>query len=193
MDPDRELELVRRAARGDGAAFEALVSPHLTLLLSAIRRILRDSDDVQDVLQEGLLTIHRELHRFEGRSRFSTWAYRICLNETLMQRRRRARQREEALEEAGMLMGDPEDGQDTGALDPADTDRFWRKLGEGLVRLSAEQRAVFILRDVQGVDTEEAARRLGITRGLVRQRLHRARAGLRGSLARDPLSYAMGA
>ena len=187
MNQSAELELIERAVRGDGEAFERLVAPHLGLFMCGIRRVLKDSEDAQDVLQDALITIHRELHRFMGLSRFSTWGYRICLNETFMAKRRRARHREESLEEAPACPASLVDPvQERILLDQSEAQRFWTLLEGGLQRLSAEQRAVFILRDVLEVDTEQAATRLGITRGLVRQRLHRARAGLRGLLGPDP-------
>lgn len=72
--------------------------------------------------------------------------------------------------------------QDALALISVESDQLRAKIREGLGRLSDEQRAVFILRDLEGMDTDEVARILGISRGLVRQRLHRARLGLRGIL-----------
>ena len=65
------------------------------------------------------------------------------------------------------------------ALEKVEQDQFRERVQEGLNRLSDEQRAVFIMRDLEGLDTDEVAAKLGISRGLVRQRLHRARLGLR--------------
>ena len=73
--------------------------------------------------------------------------------------------------------------QEATALDKVEQDQFRERVQEGLNRLSDEQRAVFIMRDLEGLDTDEVAAKLGISRGLVRQRLHRARLGLRGILA----------
>ena len=72
--------------------------------------------------------------------------------------------------------------QDALALVSVESDQVRAKIREGLTQLSDEQRAVFILRDLEGLDTDEVAQLLGISRGLVRQRLHRARLGLRGIL-----------
>ena len=73
--------------------------------------------------------------------------------------------------------------QEATALEQVEQDQIREKVQEGLNRLSDEQRAVFIMRDLEGMDTDEVASKLGISRGLVRQRLHRARMGLRGFLA----------
>jgi RNA polymerase sigma-70 factor (ECF subfamily) len=72
--------------------------------------------------------------------------------------------------------------QDALALVAVESEQVRSKIREGLNQLSDEQRAVFILRDLEGMDTDEVAHVLGISRGLVRQRLHRARLGLRGVL-----------
>ncbi len=193
MNQTDEAELITKAIQGDGEAFSALVKPYLGLFAAGIHRILQDPLDTQDALQEALLSIHTELYRFLGKSKFSTWAYRVCLNEALMLRRSRLRKREDALEDfmprfspEGHLMS--KDGlrqyaQEATALERVEEDQIRRKVREGLNQLSDEQRVVFIMRDLEGMDTEDVARKLGISRGLVRQRLHRARLGLRGILA----------
>jgi RNA polymerase sigma-70 factor (ECF subfamily) len=195
MDTDRlpEAELITRSIAGDGEAFGALVEPYLGLFSAGIQRILQDTLDTQDALQEALLSIFKELHRFQGKSKFSTWGYRVCLNEALMLRRSRIRRREDTIEDFlphftpdGHHMGKEglkDLSQEATALERVEEEQVREKVREGLNRLSDEQRAVFVLRDLEGMDTEEVANMLGISRGLVRQRLHRARLGLRGVLA----------
>ena len=192
MDAAQEQELLAAARTGDGAAFAALVEPASGMFYSAIHRILGDSADAQDAFQEALLSIHLELGKFEGKSKFSTWAYRICINEALMLRRSRMRRREDSVEDFQPRFMD--DGhlmdtdtvlawrQDAEALDMAEHQQLRTKVVEGLDRLSDDQRAVFVLKDLEGWDNEDIALHLGISRDLVRQRLHRARLGLRGHL-----------
>ena len=192
MKPAAETQLITCAQEGDGEAFSALVRPYLGLFFAGIHRILQDTLDTQDALQEALISIHTELSRFQGKSKFSTWAYRICINEALMLRRARIRRREDAIED--FLPRFSPDGhlintdrmrdwsQDAMALASVEREQMRTKIREGLIRLSDDQRAVFILRDLEGMDTDEVASKLGISRGLVRQRLHRARLGLRGFL-----------
>jgi len=192
MDPVLENKLITQAQEGDGDAFSSLVSPYLGLFFAGIHRILQDTLDAQDALQEALISIHGELPRFQGKSKFSTWAYRICINEALMLRRSRIRRREDNIEDfmprftpEGHLINTEKMrdwSQDALALVSVESDQVRAKIREGLGRLSDEQRAVFILRDLEGMDTDEVAQALGISRGLVRQRLHRARLGLRGIL-----------
>jgi RNA polymerase sigma-70 factor, ECF subfamily len=192
MSAPPEEHLVALALLGDGDAFASLVRPHLGLFYAGIHRILQDTLDAQDALQEALISIHTELGRFQGKSKFSTWAYRICINEALMMRRSRIRRREDAIEDFlprfspdGHLMNEDrmrDWSQDAMALATVEQDQMRAKIREGLDRLSDDQRAVFILRDLEGMNTDEVAVKLGISRGLVRQRLHRARLGLRGFL-----------
>jgi len=193
MDATAEAELIAAALKGDGDAFSDLVKPYLGLFSAGIHRILQDPVDTQDALQEALLSIHTELHRFLGKSKFSTWAYRICINEALMLRRSRIRRREDTIEDFMPHFSDDghvmsresqlETSKEPTALDRVEEEQVRAKVREGLALLSDEQRAVFIMRDIEGMDTEEVAKILGISRGLVRQRLHRARLGLRGTLA----------
>lgn len=187
-----EAELVRAAAAGDPSAFEALVRPHLGMLFRVIDRILGNEAESQDALQDALLTVHRELPGFQGASKFSTWAYRICVNQALMARRKRVRRREDAIEDLMPRFGD--DGhhmdvdtildwsEDAEALMKVEQEELKARVRQGLDRLSDDQRAVFVLRDLEGWDTDEISRHLGITRELVRQRVHRARLALRALL-----------
>ena len=184
-----EAALVLTAAQGDPVAFEALVRPHLGMLFRVIDRILGNEAESQDALQDALLTIYRELPGFQGASKFSTWAYRICVNQALMARRKRVRRREDAIEDLMPRFGD--DGhhmnvdtildwsEDAEALMKVEQEELKAKVRAGLDRLSDDQRAVFVLRDLEGWNTDEIARHLGITRELVRQRVHRARLALR--------------
>lgn len=183
--PPSEAEALARAAGGDPEAFETLVSPHLPMLYNAILRILGEPADAQDALQEALLAIHRDLPRFEGRSAFSSWAYRICINNALMLRRSRVRRREDAVEDLMSQEGDDGRPRETGAFlpwsteaeAPADLERaeLRAKMMAVLNRMSDAQRAVFILRDLEDWTYEDIAERLGVTQAVVRQRLHRAR------------------
>jgi len=189
---DAEAILVQAAATGDSAAFEALVRPHLGMLFRVIDRILGNEAESQDALQDALLTLHRELPGFLGASRFSTWAYRICVNQALMARRKRVRRREDAIEDLMPRFGDDGHHMDVDTVldwseDPeahvqVEHQELKARVRAGLDRLSDDQRAVFVLRDLEGWNTEEIASHLGITRELVRQRVHRARLALRAML-----------
>ena len=187
-----EAILIQAIAQGDPEAFESLVRPHLGMLFRVIDRILGNETESQDALQDALITIHRELPGFQGASKFSTWAYRICVNQALMARRKRVRRREDAIEDLMPRFGD--DGhhmnvdtmldwsEDAEALMKVEQDELKARVRAGLDRLSDDQRVVFVLRDLEGWNTDEIASHLGITRELVRQRVHRARLAIRAQL-----------
>ncbi len=187
-----EADLVRQASQGDSLAFETLVRPHLGMFYRVIERILGNEAESQDALQDALLTILRELPGFQGASKFSTWAYRICVNQALMARRKRVRRREDAIEDLMPRFGDDghhmnvdgllEWSEDAEALMKVEQEELKARVRAGLDRLSDDQRAVFVLRDLEGWNTDEISRQLGITRELVRQRVHRARLALRAML-----------
>jgi RNA polymerase sigma-70 factor (ECF subfamily) len=191
-DPRPEATLVQAAALGDPDAFEALVRPHIGMLFRVIDRILGNEAESQDALQDALLTIHRELPGFQGASKFSTWAYRICVNQALMTRRKRIRRREDAIEDLMPRFGGEghhmtvdtilDWSEDAEALMQVEQEQLKTRIRAGLDRLSDDQRAVFVLRDLEGWNTDEIARHLGLTRELVRQRVHRARLAMRSLL-----------
>ncbi len=182
-DPE-ESRLLALAAGGDPDAFGALVEPHLGLFHGGIRRILGSSPEVQDALQEALISMHRALPGFEGRSAFSSWGYAICLRAALMQRRAWARRREESLdggwnEEPEAAAMEPDPAPDLRESPQAhlhlEREELRRLVGACLDRLPEGQRLVFVLRDLEDWDTGTIAAHLEISPALVRQRLHRAR------------------
>ena len=189
-----ELELIQRAAQGDSDAYGALVQPHLALFHNGIHRILGNTADTQDALQDALLSIHRDLPRFEGRSRFSSWGYRICLNAALMFRRSRVRIQDMERPEPQVLgpfdaSGHhlemdrlPEWQVEAQAHALVERQEMRDCLLRALDELPDSQRLVFVLKDLEDWDSEAVAEHLGISRDLVRQRLHRARLALRGAL-----------
>jgi len=185
--PPTEPDLIRRAAEGDSDAFGALVTPHLSLFHNGIQRILGNTADTQDALQDALMSIHRDLPRFEGRSRFSSWGYKVCLNAALMVRRSRVRihdmERSEALaigpfdERGHHLETDhlPEWQVEAQAHALVERQEMRECLTRALDELPDNHRIVFVLKDLEDWETDDIARHLQLTPGTVRQRLHRSR------------------
>lgn len=183
--PHSEALLIEKAKAGDADAFSALVEPHLGLFYNAVLRILGNSADSQDALQEALIGMHRDLPRFEGRSKFSTWAYPVCVNAALMLRRSRVRRREDAMEDLvshSNEEGRPKDAEaaqdwsvESDALARVEQKEMRELLMNALDQVPDTQRIVFVLKDLEDWDTEAIARHLDITPALVRQRLHRTR------------------
>jgi RNA polymerase sigma-70 factor (ECF subfamily) len=182
-----EEELIARASAGDSDAFEALVAPHVGLFFNGILRILGNRADAQDALQNALVGIYQDLPGFEARSRFSSWAYRICINAALMVRRSQARFREDSIDALADLGEFDRNGHhlDTRealswSAEPqalADAERLQLRecLLQALDALPDPLRIVFVLRDLEDWSTEAIAARLEQTPAAVRQRLHRAR------------------
>lgn len=192
--PLTEPELIQRAAKGDSDAFGALVQPHLSLFHNGIYRILGNTADTQDALQDALMSIHRDLPRFEGRSRFSSWGYKVCLNAALMVRRSRVRIHD--MERPEPLTLGPFDARghhlemdhapewqvEAQAHALAERQELRACLTRALDELPDTHRIVFVLKDLEDWDTEDIARHLQLTAGTVRQRLHRSRVLLQARL-----------
>jgi RNA polymerase sigma-70 factor (ECF subfamily) len=182
-----EDQLIDRAATGDSDAFGVLVAPHLGLFFHGILRILGNRADAQDALQDALVGIYRDLPGFQRRSRFSSWAYSICVNAALMFRRSHARFREDSMDDPPPLgdldaSGHHREGRDAQrwsvepeALAEAERGQLREALLQALDGLPGALREVFVLRDLEDWSTEAIAERTGQTPAAVRQRLHRAR------------------
>jgi RNA polymerase sigma-70 factor (ECF subfamily) len=189
-----EEELIERAATGDSDAFGALVSPHLALFFNGILRILGNRADAQDALQEALLGIYEDLPSFQARSRFSSWAYKVCINAALMFRRSHARIREDSLdalpglgrfEPGGHHLDTRAELQwsvEPQALAEAERHQLRECVLQALDALPDSLRVVFVLKDLEDWSTEAIAARLDQTAPTVRQRLHRARVQVQARL-----------
>jgi RNA polymerase sigma-70 factor (ECF subfamily) len=188
VGPD-ELALVARLREGDEDAFATMVREFGPRLLAVARRFVLTDEDARDVLQEAFVSAWRGMAKFAGTSRLSTWLHRIVVNAALMRLRSKRRRPEEALEP--LLPAFDSDGHHAARvmawpdaevrLAREDTRRYVRaRINE----LPETYRIVLLMRDIEGLDTAESARALGITENAVKIRLHRARAALRTLL--DP-------
>ena len=193
-DASNDTPLLERLRRGEEAAYRELVSKHAPRLLAVARRFLRTDEDARDALQEAFVQAFRALPRFEGQSQLSTWLHRIVVNAALMRLRRQRSRPEESIEP--LLPTYLDDGHQTtasqpwfaGHVDSAERRLERRETGElvraAIDRLPETYRTVLLMRDIEDLDTSEAADALGITENAVKIRLHRARQALRGLL--DP-------
>jgi len=178
-----ELELIRAAAEGDRRAFDDLVRIKRERIVRTALQITGDMDDALDVAQGVLLKLWQGLDRFDPRRRFDTWVYRITVNAAIDMLRSRGPK--------GVLQPLPLDPGDLGAGSEAvaesalDLDRLQKAFARLAAGLAPKQRAAFVLREIEGLDTAEVARIMGVTESTVRNHLMQARRILRAGIERD--------
>lgn len=180
--PETDAALVERVRRGDRSAFGELVKRYQGKAYRLALRFTGSAEEAQEVLQETFLNAFRSLESFRSESAFSSWLYRITVNAALMHLRKgRAGPPRIGIDDLP-----PSIGLVGGEWPDAATDR--REVAEVLARAVEEMpemvRAVFVLRDVEDLSTDQVAEILEITVPTVKTRLHRARLFLRERLAR---------
>ncbi|MCA9750947.1 MAG: sigma-70 family RNA polymerase sigma factor [Gemmatimonadetes bacterium] len=186
MNRAEDVDLVRRARDGDEAAFSDLVERHQGRVYNHALRMMGNVQDAEEVLQDTFVQAYRNLAKFEERSRFSTWIYRIATNEALMRLRKASRKAETSFEDLAHPDGEAwhEALHDfTSALDDVQSTEIREALEKALVELPEEYRIVFTLRDIDGFTNAEVADILEISVAAVKSRLHRSRLFLRDRLA----------
>ncbi len=173
-----DAELVAHAQRGDAAAFEELIRIHSGSLYRMLVRMLGSSADAEEVAQEAFLKAWQGLPRFRGEAKFSTWLYRIAVNEANRRLARDARRRtlpiDDVVDEVPDLAEGPAALAESGELEAY--------LEQCLAELPAHYRAAVVLRDVEGFTNEEAAEALGLEIRNFKSRLHRGRMAIRRRL-----------
>ncbi len=175
--PSPDAELIREAQGGSHPAFEELVRRYSERAYRAAYRVVRDSQAAEDVLQEALLKAYRNLRKFENRSSFYTWLYRITVNLALDRQRRGKREaavewNDEVapeLEPRGVFSRPADPELATGRVQVREL------VAEGIQKLPDGQREVLLLREIEGMTYEEIAQTMEISKGTVMSRLHYAR------------------
>lgn len=168
---------VAAAQGGDRAALDRLLRANYDRMYAVCRRLTGNDNDAADACQEALIAIVRNLDKFDGRSRFGTWAYRIATNASLDELRRRRRR---ARPDDRLVETQSDDADPTPDPSIAVSDRL--ALDAALRDLSPDFRAAVVLRDVAGLDYAEIAEALDIPAGTVRSRIARGRAALAEAL-----------
>ena len=174
-----EEKLIRAGQRGDQQAVDTLFRRYQRPLFQTALRVLGNAEDAEDALQDGLLSAFRNLRRFEGRSQFSTWLTRIVINAALMRRRSAKARPAVSLDETPREDELPaterfSDNRPNPEQVFAGTE-LREMIGANLDELSPLLRTAFVLREVQGYSTGEAAKKLGVTENTLKARLWRAR------------------
>ena len=183
-----DIALATEAKQGDKGAFTELVNRYAQRVFRVARHITKNDQDAEDVLQDAFLKAYSRLGQFEGNAKFYTWIVRVAVNEALMRMRRGKNRVTVSL--------DQELETSDGAIQrelPAETEspeeslsrtELRESLTQAIDSLSEIYRPVFVLRDVEGLSTEETAEMLNLSLPAVKSRLLRARLQLRQKLRR---------
>ncbi len=180
-----ETELIARAGAGDVEAFERLAGAHTDQLYTVVLRLLGDRGEAEDVVQEALLRAWRGIGRFQGRSLFFTWLYRIAVNEanrTLEKRSRRGRSID--VDDDSIILPAPTPDQPAHQVERRE---LRHALDHAIAELSAPYRTALVLRDIEGLSTREAAEIVGVGEAALKSRLHQARLQVRAALGDERL------
>ena len=183
-----DVALAKQAKQGDRSAFTELVNRYAPKIYRTARHITKNDHDAEDVLQETFLKAYSRLDQFQGEAKFYTWLTRIGVNQALMKLRQR--------KDGKFLSLDQQVDTDEGSIqrelpsDQPDPEQQYEReelrklLSNGIDSLPESYRVVLVLRDVEGLSTEETAKSLGLSVSAVKSRLLRARLQLRGKLQR---------
>jgi len=183
---ETEAALLARAKAGDVDAFEELSGAYADRLYLLLLRLLGDPDEAGEVAQEVMVRAWRGISRFQGRSSYFTWLYRIAVNEANRALARRER------EPASVPLGPRElDRPTSPADDPArqaESSELRQALARALAMLAPPLRTAIVLRDVEGLSTQEAAEIAGVGQAAFKSRLHQARLQVRAAIGDDALT-----
>jgi RNA polymerase sigma-70 factor, ECF subfamily len=176
-----EAELIERATKGDSQAFAVLVERYQRRVVGVALAVVHNQDDALELAQETFVRAYQNLAKFESRSSFSTWLYRIAANLAIDFWRREGRhvvlQGEDAENEMRRIPSEIGDSFKT-----TTRSELSARLSKALEELTPEHRAVILLREVEGLSYDEISEVLQCPRGTVMSRLHYARNRLRGLL-----------
>jgi len=191
--PDRNINiddtvLINQYRHGDSGAMERLILKYQNRIYNVILKICADPEDAAELTQETFVKIIENIHKFEGRSRFYTWAFRVAVNLTLNYCQRNAKLRLSSLDVETNQYSSQEKQvlkeflSDDSSPDPAvvaQNEELCSMAIKALMKLDDAQKAVIVLRDIEGMNYAQIADVLNIELGTVRSRLSRARGRLR--------------
>ena len=182
-----EPELVAQARGGDADAFTTLLQQYDRYVYRVALNITGNREDAEDAMQEAFYKAFSHLAQFQGNSLFYTWLVRITVNEALMKLRSRSAQKELSLDEPVDLGDDASIVREIEDWDDNPEQRYAKTELENLVaeavrKLPQAYRAVYVLRDMEGLSSEEAAELMGLSVAAVKSRIRRARLMMREEL-----------
>ncbi len=185
-----EMELLARLRQNEAAAYEQLVRHYAPRMLAVALRFMRNESDANDAVQDAFVNVFRCIGSFQGGSCLGTWLHSIVVRACLMRLRSRRRIREQSIDDMLPRYHEPDGHRIApGASWGGDPDALAQhRETRDTVRRCIDQlpetyRTVLMLRDIEELSTEEAARLLNVNAGVIKTRLHRARQALRTLLA----------
>lgn len=183
-----DMDLIERFRKGSIEAYEELISRYESKVYNLAMRFTRNQEDAEEVLNDVFTTIYQKVDGFEGKSAFSSWLYRIIVNAAFMKLRKRRQNNTIAIEDLSPSVRQNSIERDTNIGNRSDLLSMNRELRETLEaainRLPDQYRAVFVLRDVDGLSNQEVGEILELSIPAVKSRLHRSRLMLRRKLQR---------
>ena len=188
-----DVTLIEQFRKGCEASFEELVQRYESKAYNLALRLTRNVEDAEEVLQDVFITIYRKIDGFEGKAKFSSWLYRITVNAAFMKLRKRRQDQSVSLSDLIPQLNTREIFQPVSCGFRSDfratNGEIREALEHAIDKLPDDYRAVFILRDVDGLSNKEVSDILGLTIPAVKSRLHRSRMMLRKRLNRFYQDY----
>jgi RNA polymerase sigma-70 factor (ECF subfamily) len=183
-----DLELIARFSKGCALSFEEVLRRYETKVHNLAMRLTRNPEDAEEVLQDVFVTVYRKIDGFEGKAKFSSWLYRITVNAAFMKLRKRKQDHSVPLEDAATQVQQNEAAVEQSYRLSSDYLVFNNEIKHALEiaisKLPDDYRAVFVLRDIDGLSNKEVGEILTLSIPAVKSRLHRSRLMLRKKLQR---------
>ncbi|MGB8656259.1 MAG: sigma-70 family RNA polymerase sigma factor [Candidatus Zixiibacteriota bacterium] len=174
------LDIIEKAKKGDQAAFQQIVDKYKTQVASIAYKMVGDYEDAKDISQIVFVKTYQNLGNFDTKKKLSTWLYRITINASIDFIRKHRKHKHELLDN---IFGElKEKKQDVEKLYQRSLIKW--AINDSVETLNPRQKAVFVLRDLEGLDIKEVAQITGMPQATVRWYLHRARSKLRSELSR---------
>jgi RNA polymerase sigma-70 factor, ECF subfamily len=178
-----DRRLIAESLSGHSAAFGILVRRHQDRLYNTVYRLLGNSEDAQDVIQESFISAYQSLSSFKGDAKFFTWLYRIAMNAAIsLKRKKKAAVSLDTGSKHDLVIDPLDQSLDHQPGDAMERQEEEQRLQGALDRLSPEHKSVIVLKDIEDMKYEEIAEVLDVPIGTIRSRLHRARLELRDLL-----------
>lgn len=180
-----DAQLIEMFLKGSEESFEELIGRYETKAYNLAMRLTRNEEDAREVLQDVFVTLYRKLGSFQGKSAFSSWLYRITVNAAFMKIRKRKTQVALSVDDVYPQVVQAhvaENEYENRADSMYESKELRLALEKAISKLPEDYKAVFVLRDVDGLSSQEVSEILSLSIPAVKSRLHRSRLMLRRRL-----------